>query len=656
MSLGNMMGGAFQGGMAVWNQFQQDDRLKLDQERMQIERDKAAREKTAFDQAEAVKKKLGDSLAEEESANRSTSLADTYTTAAKTDPSLLNGAGMVAPGPDAPAASGNVATDSIALGTANINADQTLSDTDKAAQIQAMTQGVKAAWTPKYGLVPDVVNAYRFQLERANILTKSGALKEGREMKASAQDDAAGAGMSALLSGDHRTFNVLKSIFDRGRKSPDVQGFDAKGNLIVGFDSVNKPITHDKYDALMAIGATASSPEKTMQMFTSRANREDMDELKRLLGLRAADTRDASVASQIDRRLVQNATDGAKITGGTGGAGTRTGTGTRAAGGGAAPEYWGGSLGLKDQATTDAFINENIGKVAEMNAQAGVPVDKSKPLDNVTTRLNTGTMLGQIIQANPGRYGSAADALRDAHRLAALKEAGGSAWKPMPEIDLNDGQWYLNAHSKDGKPIRLSKTHLSADEVARSGVPPEEIMRHEDNSARLQLVHWDKLNASPALKKGFLATHAMNEGQFQQEYATAKARAEAGAERDVQRAEYSREGRRQPTAFPRSRANVGNAPPAAEARVVEGIAIQPTGGERLKEAWNSVTGALSGFRKSGHEQTLDVALKRIAESSSLSEHDASNIALISERFPELQGGIPANVKAAVSAATGFKFQ
>ena len=428
MNIGAMMGGAFQGGMKVWDQFQQEDKLRID-------REKADREKTQFDEAQTLKETLRNIAGQEAGANADRQAVEGYSKATPAGTLIPNESGPVT-------ATGDVAKDSIAIGTTNINADQSLSDADKTSQIASMTSGVQAAWKPKYGLVPDSVNAYRFGTERANALQSAGHFKEAREERGYQQDQAVGAAISAGLNGDHRTLNSLNTIWDRAGKSPEVRGFDTKGNFLVANpDGSTRAIP--KYDALMGIAAQASSPEKTMQLLTSRANREEMDEIRRLLGLRAADTAEAKVLGGTAGRA------------GSGAAGAGSGSGATGAGGGGL--Y--GQPGIKTQKDWDDWVTTEANKDNPPSININ---GKDTTVDLAKYRAEFGDAAYKLVTTNPGLLIN--DAAPLARRLARAQFVPDAGVVVSPGYDNTTGQITMGA-SVDGKQVHFGTQELSGPEV-----------------------------------------------------------------------------------------------------------------------------------------------------------------------------------------------
>lgn len=248
MAMGNFLGGVFQGGMHVWNQQQQDEKLR-------IEREKADRESYEFDKRKVVDAKMQDisnrEAAETERAGRVEGFANSGAATDALVEQAIN-ANMADVANNEPGQTQAVPiTDEqktqirAAYNPKGFGGDLSkLATEGELAQVRnkavdAASAGdgfdadtIRDAVTPENqakivkrngGIKPDEVNQYRYTMERARAYEAAGDWKTAKELKKSADADAAGSFMQAVHSEDRVKAMQLYNLFPNGHNVADIQ-------------------------------------------------------------------------------------------------------------------------------------------------------------------------------------------------------------------------------------------------------------------------------------------------------------------------------------------------------------------------------------------------------------------------------------------------
>lgn len=350
MGMGNFMGGVFQGGLKTWEMFQQDDKLKM-------EREKADRESYDFNKRKGVDDKLVDIAGREAAAQTDSNFANDGTASdALAEQAINYNVGDVANNdpadpsqtPTAPIKEEDKAAIRKAYDPKNYTNKAQLAIDGAEAKIRntavdnanesnpdgfstddmdnAVTPEARTAITKQYGgMRPDELNQYRFSMERAKAYEAAGDWKTAKELKASAESDASGSFISAVIGRDRNKALALYNLYPNGHDLQDLR-FAPNGDVIITDGNGEKVIP--QYDAIASSMALMKPEQAATMVMNKYKNDENMQRV-----LAAIQGRNTAAVIAADAKVTVGAGhDAVRIAGGPGRSGTGSGKGGKLAG------------------------------------------------------------------------------------------------------------------------------------------------------------------------------------------------------------------------------------------------------------------------------------------------------------------------------------
>lgn len=349
MAMGNFLGGVYQGGLSTWGMMQNDDKLK-------IEREKADRDAYEFNKRKGVDDKLLDIASRETAAQENSNFANGGAASdALTEQAINQNTADVAnndptdPGqtPTAPISDEQKAQIRQAYSPKGFGGDTAKLATEGAlAQVRnkavdvadagdgfdtdtikdAVTPEARATITKQYGgMKPDDLNQYRFSMERAKAYEAAGDWKTAKELKASAESDASGSFISAIIGRDRNKALALYNLYPNGHNLQDLT-FAPNGDVIITDGNGEKTIP--QYDAIASSMAMMKPEQATAMVMNKYKNDENMQRV-----LAAIQGRKTAAEIAADAKVTVGAGhDATRLAGGTGKGGTGSGKGGKLAG------------------------------------------------------------------------------------------------------------------------------------------------------------------------------------------------------------------------------------------------------------------------------------------------------------------------------------
>lgn len=380
MSAGSFYGGAAQGLMGALKYFQNQQRIDMEQQR-------ADREDQVWNQQEALRKELGD-ISGQEATERAAGKNRTQAQEASNQ-ALANqqneqadqaAAALRENVPDAPPEQEQAVRNAYkgVTPTGDAGAKSMAAQALKAADDNGapLTDQNKRTIENAYGLNyrSDPRIEYDYSMRRAAAFDKAGDFKTALSLRKDAHETAAGHALSALFNKDSAALEDLANIFPNGKRYSGVSFDDDGKNILFKRDNG----TPDKVPVAQAALSILSSvsQDKAATLMAQMEARSDTNELRREIAA-------LSLAFKYGPD-------------GPGGRNSRNGTG--GAGSGKDPVSLGQEEGHK---ALDNALNRSLKEGGTLQAPGGKDGKTMVPVDPTSFSLAAHTLFDDIYAANP---------------------------------------------------------------------------------------------------------------------------------------------------------------------------------------------------------------------------------------------------------------